>query len=291
MTTRITALAAYADDRGNVVEFAGRTDARVEISFTGSGNRLVVASEVRLAELVVHFNCDAGFVEIGPSRGVPAFSANMRVGQDARIVIGRDVSSTSRVGFSAVEGASVVVGDDVMFASENQVRSDDGHPIFDVGTGRRVNPALSITIGHHVWVGWGAVVLGGTTIGDGTVVGMGSIVKGRHPNNCVVAGSPARVVRRDVAWERPHLSLVAPYYKPDASTVTRSPYWHRTVDDPDTSGGRRVRSAGRQGRSLAVRALRGAARRGLGLPAKVRGRSAPRTPEAARLVRDRTDPD
>jgi acetyltransferase-like isoleucine patch superfamily enzyme len=260
MSSRLTALAAYADERGNVVEFAGTTDARIEISFTGSGNRLVVASEVRLVELVVHFNCDHGVVEIGPSRGVPAFSANLRVGQDARIVIGRDVSSTSRVGFSAVEGASVVIGDDVMFASDNQVRCDDGHPIFDVGTGLRVNPARSITIGNHVWVGWGAVLLGGTSIGAGSVVGMGSIVKGRYPNNCIIAGTPGRVVRRDVAWERPHLSLVKPYYKPDASTVTRSPYWQRTVD-LDVSGTERTRSAGRRVRAAAVRALRHARRR------------------------------
>ena len=117
-----------------------------------------------------------------------------------------------------------------MFASEIQVRADDGHPIFDVRTGKRVNVSKNITIGPHVWVGWGAWILGGTTIGEGSVIGTGAIVKARIPNNVVAAGIPARVVRKDIAWERPHLSLVEPYYKPDVSTVKKSRYWKLTAE-------------------------------------------------------------
>jgi acetyltransferase-like isoleucine patch superfamily enzyme len=132
---------------------------------------------------------------------------------------------------SAVEGAEITIGDDVMFASDNQLRCDDGHPIFDVRSGKRVNPSRSIEVADHVWLGWGAVLLGGTVVGEGSVVGIRSVVKGTFPNNCVLAGVPARVLRKDVAWERPHLSLVKPFYKPDASTVKKSRYWHLTRED------------------------------------------------------------
>jgi acetyltransferase-like isoleucine patch superfamily enzyme len=159
---------------------------------------------------------------------VPAFSAAIRIGQDSTVRIGRNVSSTSTVAMSATEGTTIVIGEDVMFASENQVRADDGHPIFDVRTGQRVNVSKSIRIGAHVWLGRMAVVLGGARIGSGTVIGYGSIVTGRIPNNCVAAGVPARVVRRDIAWERPHLSLVRPFYKPDATSVVKSAYWQLT---------------------------------------------------------------
>ena len=225
-------LTDWSDDRGNSIRHGGTLEHGISVEFTGSGNRLVVADTVRLSGLSVSFNCDDGLVEIAESTGVPAFSANIRVGQDATVRIGRNVSSTSRVGISAVEGTTITVGDDVMFASENQLRGDDGHPIFDVHSGKRVNPARDITIGAHCWIGARAVLLGGTTLGPGSVVGMSALAKGRFPNNCVLAGIPAKVVRRDVAWERPHLSLVKPYYKPDASTITRSAYWART-DAPD----------------------------------------------------------
>ncbi len=226
----VTDLAAYRDERGNEIAFDGPAGKQVRFKFTGSNNRAVIAAGARIGTLVVDFDCDNGTLQIGPSRGVPAFSGAIRIGQDATVTLGANVSCTTTVAISACEGTSVSVGDDVMFASENQVRADDGHPIFDVESGRRVNVSRSITIGDHVWLGRGAVVLGGSTIGSGSVLGYGSVLKGRVPNNAVAAGVPARVRRRNIAWERPHLSLSKPYYKPDASTVTKSRYWALTEE-------------------------------------------------------------
>jgi acetyltransferase-like isoleucine patch superfamily enzyme len=227
---RLSKLAPYADENGNRIEYDG-PEKDVRLKLTGRNNHLVVAPDARLGHLVIDFDCDNGYVQIGPSSGVPPFTAAIRVGQDSRVIIGRNVSATTTVAMSATEGTTITVGEDVMFASENQVRADDGHPIFDVHTGQRVNVSRSIHIGNHVWVARGAVLLGGALVGDGSVIGYGSIVTKAIPNNCIAAGIPARVVRRDIAWERPHLSLVKPYYKPDASTVTRSPYWNVTRDD------------------------------------------------------------
>lgn len=128
----------------------------------------------------------------------------------------------------AVEGTSLTVGDDVMIASNVEIHTDDAHPIFDVESGRRINWSKNVDIGNHVWIASRAIIRPGTSIGDGSVVGLNSIVKGRFPNNCIIAGTPARVVRRNVAWERPHLSNSKPFYKPDASTVKKSKYWNLT---------------------------------------------------------------
>jgi len=243
-TTRLTTLEAWSDERGNRILYDGRLDEKVKLAFSGSNNTLVVEQGARLGSLTVDFNCDNGRLSIGRSEGVPAFSAAIRVGQDAQVVIGHDVSTTTTVAMSAVEGARLRVGDDVMIASGVQVRCDDGHPIFDVRTGRRVNPARDIVIGDHVWIGLGAMLLGGASLGSGSVVGAGSVVTGRFPNNCVVAGVPARLVRRDVAWERPHLSLERPYYKPDATTVRKSPYWALTDEHPESPLRPRARRRG-----------------------------------------------
>ena len=53
----------------------------------------------------------------------------------------------------------------------------------------------SIVIGDDVWLGAGAIVLGGVTIGAGTVVGAGAVVTKSLPPDCVAVGVPARVVR------------------------------------------------------------------------------------------------
>ncbi|WP_404810826.1 acyltransferase [Actinobacillus pleuropneumoniae] len=92
-----------------------------------------------------------------------------------------------------------------MFATNNQIRTDDAHPIYDVNTGKRVNMSKDIQIGDHVWIGYGATILSGSAIGSGSVIGAGSIVRNKFPNNCVIAGTPAKVVKKDIFWERPLL--------------------------------------------------------------------------------------
>jgi len=59
-----------------------------------------------------------------------------------------------------------------------------------------------VEIGDHVWIGTGAVLLPGTSIGAGAVVGAGSVVRGRVDARTVVVGNPARAVRRDVEWRQ-----------------------------------------------------------------------------------------
>lgn len=230
-------ISQYKDDRGNVILHAGEPIAEgISILFRGSNNRLIVAEDARIRRLNLRFDCSRGTCVIGRgSRGVAPLQAFVRVGQDSRISIGDNVSTTNPVQLSAVEGTSIKVSDDVMIAGNVKIRGDDGHPIFDVHTGLRVNPAASIYIGDHVWLGIDSTVLGGSRIGEGSVVGTKALVKGEFPNNCIVAGVPARVIRRDIAWERPHLSLVEPYYKPDASSITKSKYWH-TTQEQDTLG-------------------------------------------------------
>lgn len=260
----VTRLEPYNDAAGNEIRYAGPAVEGVRIKIRGSRNRLVVSRRARLGTLRIDFDNDDGLVRIGASRGVPAFSAAIRVGQDSEVIVGANVSTTSIVAMSAVEGAAIHLGDDVMIASDNELRADDGHPIFDVRTGRRVNVSRSIVVGDHVWLARRAVCLGGAFVGSGSVVGYGAIVTGQFPNNVVLAGVPAKVVRRDIAWERPHLSLQAPFYKPDASTIDPTEgAWSLTDDDvprvaPTRAG---VRRAQRWRRRLGVALRRAGAGR------------------------------
>ena len=221
-------ISTYADDRGNRIEWSGSPIDDTNVIFTGRNNVLRIHDGSRIGKLRVQFDCDNGLMEVGGSRGVPAFSATVRVGQDSRVIIGRNVSTTATAGISATEGTTVSIGEDCMLAIGVQLRADDGHPIFDVRSRRRVNISRDIVVEPHVWIGYNASVLGGVTIGSGAVIGLGAVVTKDVPNNAVAAGNPARVVRTDIAWERPHLSLVPPYYKPDASTVRTTRWWAHT---------------------------------------------------------------
>lgn len=101
------------------------------------------------------------------------------------------------------EPSSIEIGEDCMFAGEILVTTSDMHPVFDADTDARINPALPIVIGDHVWVGMGVSILKGVTLGSGSVAGMSSLVtRGVYPEKCVIAGNPARVVRENIRWDR-----------------------------------------------------------------------------------------
>jgi acetyltransferase-like isoleucine patch superfamily enzyme len=101
-----------------------------------------------------------------------------------------------RTGLVAHE--SIVVGDDVWFGQDVFVTdSNHGFDDLDVPIGRQVGKHEPVTIGAGSWIGHGAVILPGATIGRGVVVAAGSVVRsGEVPDHCVVAGVPAKVVRR-----------------------------------------------------------------------------------------------
>ena len=53
----------------------------------------------------------------------------------------------------------------------------------------------SVSIGDGSWLGAGAIILPGASIGRNVVVAAGSVVRGDVPDKCVVAGVPAKIVR------------------------------------------------------------------------------------------------
>ena len=55
--------------------------------------------------------------------------------------------------------------------------------------------ARPIRIGHDVWIGGGAIILPGVTVGDKSVIGAGSVVTHDVPAANVVVGNPARIIR------------------------------------------------------------------------------------------------
>ena len=57
--------------------------------------------------------------------------------------------------------------------------------------------AASVTIGNHVWIGGGVVILPGVTIGDNVVIGAGSVVTKDIPSNTIAYGNPCRVIKEN----------------------------------------------------------------------------------------------
>ncbi|MEK9933481.1 MAG: acyltransferase [Luminiphilus sp.] len=87
----------------------------------------------------------------------------------------------------------IVLGDGCMLANGAYITDSDWHGLYD-----RINRApepTPVVLGDNVWVGDHATVLKGVSIGDNSVVAARSVVTSDVPDNVVVAGNPARVVK------------------------------------------------------------------------------------------------
>ncbi len=69
------------------------------------------------------------------------------------------------------------------------------HPLDAKSRNEGLEYAKPITVGNNVWFGGSVIVLAGVTIGNGAVIGAGSVVTKDVPENVVVAGNPAKVIK------------------------------------------------------------------------------------------------
>jgi acetyltransferase-like isoleucine patch superfamily enzyme len=110
------------------------------------------------------------------------------------ITTGNDVSIGPhcyvRAGLGSIRlGNHLTIGAGAMLVSGNP-----DHKQLDVPMKNQVGSGRGITFGDDVWVGVGAFVLDGVTVGSGSVVGAGAVVLGDVPEYAIVAGVPARVI-------------------------------------------------------------------------------------------------
>jgi maltose O-acetyltransferase len=90
--------------------------------------------------------------------------------------------------------AKVTIGNNVLFAASLEIYTAT-HLISAAERHKWLESAKPITIGPDVWVGGGAIICPGVTIGDRSVIGAGSVVTRDIPSDVIAAGNPARVIR------------------------------------------------------------------------------------------------
>ncbi|GAA1788229.1 sugar O-acetyltransferase [Actinomadura chokoriensis] len=97
-------------------------------------------------------------------------------------------------GLTALDVAPITIGNDVQIGPNVQLLTPT-HPLDAEQRRARLEAAEPIVIEDNVWLGGGAIVLPGVTIGMNSVIGAGAVVTKDVPPNVVAVGNPAKVVR------------------------------------------------------------------------------------------------
>ena len=89
----------------------------------------------------------------------------------------------------------VVIGDNCMLAPGVHIYTAT-HPLMPDERNSGLEYGKPVKIGHNVWLGGRSIINPGVTIGDNVVVASGAVVTKDIPDNVVVAGNPARMIKR-----------------------------------------------------------------------------------------------
>jgi acetyltransferase-like isoleucine patch superfamily enzyme len=144
------------------------------------GENSVICSDSKIAELGVNH---------------PVIMRTLRPG--ANIIIGQD---TGISGGAICAAVSVKIGNECLIGANVVIADTDFHPINPIG--RRYSKseqditALPIEIEDNVFIGTGSIILKGVRVGKNSVIGAGSVVTKDVPPDSVVAGNPAKILRK-----------------------------------------------------------------------------------------------
>ena len=136
---------------------------------------------------------------------------NVYIGRNSRFLLvksykGNLYNSTIRIGnnvtignrFSALSGAPINIGDDSLLASDILITSENHGIDPEISASYADNPLVvaPVNIGRGVWIGEKAIILPGAELGDKCVVAAGAVVIGSFPAYSMIAGIPARIIKK-----------------------------------------------------------------------------------------------
>lgn len=216
---------------GNEIEISNNVKGYV----CGINNKISISKDAKIEDLCIMVNGNNNIIKIGKSNmirkniivlkndnNIFEMGNNCRVCEDTwnqfgntNVNISEKVSIEARNRFYIDQYGKLMLGKDCMLSSENIFNCGDGHSIFKYD--KNINSGINkgglcseLEIGEHVWIGRRATIISNvnkTYIGEGSVVGAGAVVKGRFPNNVVIAGVPAQIINSDISWSRKYNSL------------------------------------------------------------------------------------
>lgn len=116
--------------------------------------------------------------------------------ENSKITIGNNVGIS---GATIYARKSIEIGDNTLIGGNVKILDNDFHPIEIEARNKDIKEkilAKPIKIGKNCFIGCNSIILKGTELGDGCIVGAGAVVSGKFEANSVIAGNPAKIIKK-----------------------------------------------------------------------------------------------
>lgn len=196
------------EDLGSENEIQIPTNINASVRIVGNHNKVYISNGVAGSSIFIDVRGDQNSIRIlkGSSiKGLRIYCGNHVPAHNVELSIGENFSIEPNGKFFLYNsGGSVSIGRNCMFSNNVTVRCGESpHLIFDKSTGSYLDTPRALILGDHVWIGENSYITKSAGIADENIVGACSVVTRRfEERNCVIAGNPAQVVKRNVQWIR-----------------------------------------------------------------------------------------
>ncbi len=163
---------------------------KLSIRRSGKNTRILGSDKITCKNLSIGDGC---WIQAVKKYKGQSFTPHIKFGNRVMMSNNVHISSVNKITFgeNVLLGSNIYIGDH----SHGSTKPDKFDP--------SVPPALRllddigvIEIGDNVWICDGVVILADTRIGNGSIIGAMSLVKGIFPENCLIAGNPAKIIKR-----------------------------------------------------------------------------------------------
>lgn len=176
--------------------------------------KIKYGNNLLLKGVPIIFNKAGAVLKIGNNVTIKSSFLSNLVGLYSRTIIvtrtpGAKIEIGDNVGISGATiyaRKKITIGENTCIGGNCKILDNDFHPIEAEARIRLLNdedggnsdmiPGKEIRIGRNCFIGCNSIILKGTVLGDNCVVGAGAVVCGKFEDNCVIAGNPAKVIRR-----------------------------------------------------------------------------------------------
>ncbi len=189
-----------------------KQDKKINDFLVYQGARVILGKK---SKIINRGRCYFGYV--WPHPRYIAYSSLLTMGNNSKFIINGDYfyivsgchisindNALLKLGKGYIHEDSIIdcskkieIGNDVIISKEAIIRDSDSHHIISY----KHESTQPIKIGNHVWIGIRATILKGVTIGDGAIIAAGAVVTKDVPKKCIVAGVPAKVIKKNIEWK------------------------------------------------------------------------------------------
>ena len=197
----------YAVIKGKEIKLNRRIKG-LTVKFYGNNNTVKLHLPIKFSGTVIRFDGDGSSFEMMPT-STKVNDAGFSLSHNSHIFIDSN-SRLNRPNLRLIvnnnkkeESNNLYIGKNAQISIDVLMRTSDGHSLFNIGEELPYNKPRDIIIGDNVWLGSRVVLLKGTVLPNNSIVGACSVVNSRFDEeNVIIAGHPARIVKRNVKWER-----------------------------------------------------------------------------------------